>query len=199
VAGLKQHALRYPYAEDAVRALRVGDAVRLSGLLFVGRDRLHKHLAEGGACPVDLRDGGIYHCGPVALKRGRSWAITAAGPTTSIREEPYMAGIIRDYGVRLVIGKGGMGKRTLAACREHGCVYLHAVGGAACYHASCVRRVRAVHFADTFGLAEALWELEVDGLEAVVTMDSTGASLHDRVLARSRRSLRALLAGAGEG
>src|SRR5258705_11126170 len=123
-----------PCSEEKIRSLKVGDAVEISGVIFTGRDAVHKHLHEGGALPaeVKLRDGVVYHCGPVVMKdeQGR-WKVTAAGPTTSIREEPYQADIIKEFSLRGVIGKGGMGERTAPACKEHGCVYLQAIGGAA--------------------------------------------------------------------
>ena len=133
--------LRFPFSEEKIRALKVGDEVLISGVVFTGRDAVHKYLHEGGALPegVTLHDGIIYHCGPVMLKQeDGSYKCTAAGPTTSIREEPYQWQIIRDHGVRGVIGKGGMGAKTQAACKEYGCVYLHGVGGAAQVLADCV-------------------------------------------------------------
>lgn len=185
--------LTIPLTEETVRALRVGDEVALSGVVFTGRDAVHKYLHEGGALPpgVSLRDGVIYHCGPVTLKSPTGeWVVTAAGPTTSIREEPYQGQIIRDHGIRAVIGKGGMGERTLEACRAHGCVYLHAVGGAAQVLAECVRRVRHVHFLEKFGAPEAIWELEIVDFPAVVTIDAHGNSLHRDVAERSAAVLR---------
>jgi fumarate hydratase class I len=118
-----------------------------------------------------------------------SYQCTAAGPTTSIREEPYQWQVIRDFGLRAVIGKGGMGDRTLAACQEHGCVYLHAIGGAAQVLAECVKRVRNVYFMKEFGSPEAIWELEVENFPAVVTIDAHGNSLHREVLAASTAKL----------
>jgi fumarate hydratase class I len=115
--------------------------------------------------------------------------VIAAGPTTSIREEPYQADVIKNYGVRAVIGKGGMGSKTLAALREHGCVYLHAVGGAAQIYAKCIERVLGVHMLDRFGSPEAVWELQVKDFPVVVTMDSHGVSLHEQVERDSRSNL----------
>jgi fumarate hydratase class I len=184
--------LTSPFTEAKIRALKVGDEVEITGVLFTGRDAVHKYLHEGGALPpgVNLREGILYHCGPVVLKDDRGeWKVVAAGPTTSIREEPYQGGIIRNFGLRGVIGKGGMGERTLAACQEHGCVYLHAVGGAAQVLAECIRRVRNVYLQDQFGSPEAIWELEVEGFPAVVTMDSHGRSLHREVFAASQAEL----------
>jgi fumarate hydratase class I len=184
--------LTFPFTEAQVRALKVGDEVSISGIVFTGRDAVHKYMHEGGALPpgVSLRDGIIYHCGPVMMKQADgSCKCTAAGPTTSIREEPYQWQIIRDFGVRGVIGKGGMGDKTLAACKEHGCVYLHAIGGAAQVLAECVKKVRNVYFAEEFGSPEAIWELEIENFPAVVTIDAHGNSLHKEVLAQSQAEL----------
>lgn len=184
--------LTIPITETTICALNVGDEVSLSGIVFTGRDAVHKYLHEGGALPpgVSFRDGILYHCGPVVMKDAQGkWTATAAGPTTSIREEPYQAQIIRDFGLRGVIGKGGMGDRTLAACRDYGCVYLHAVGGAAQVLAECIKSVRGVYLLEEFGAPEAIWEFEVVDFPAVVTMDAHGNSLHQEVLARSQAEL----------
>ncbi len=189
--------LSFPFTEEKIRALKVGDEVLISGVLLTGRDAAHKYLHEGGRLPegVSLRDGIIYHCGPVMMRQPDVlWVCTAAGPTTSIREEPYQARIIRDFGVRGVIGKGGMGERTRAACQEHGCVYLHAVGGAAQVLAERIKKVRAVHFLEQFGSPEAIWELEVEDFPAVVTIDAHGRSLHQDVLKASEAALQQVLA-----
>lgn len=184
--------LSFPFTKDKVQALKVGDEVLISGVVFTGRDAVHKYLHEGGALPegVTLRDGIIYHCGPVMLKQeDGTYKCVAAGPTTSTREEPYQWQIIRDHGVRGVIGKGGMGEKTLEACRDYGCVYLHAVGGAAQVLAEGVKTVRNVYFLEQFGSPEAIWELEVQDFPAVVTIDAHGNSLHKDVLARSQAEL----------
>src|SRR2546421_11929167 len=166
-----------PFPEGKIRALKVGDEVVIPGVVFTGRDAVHKYLHEGGQLPpgVNLRDGILYHCGPVVLKDEQgNWKVTAAGPTTSTREEPYQAKIIKQFGIRGVIGKGGMGDKTLAACKEFGCVYLHAVGGAAQVLAECIKRVRNVYFLDKFGSPEAIWEFEVENFPVVVTIDANG-------------------------
>jgi len=200
MAGVTMKELRYPFSEEAVRALRAGEIVRIFGRVFTGRDRLHKHLAEGGACPVALRDGALYHCGPVVVPQGDGWRVVAAGPTTSAREEPYMAEVIARHGVRLIIGKGGMGAATQAACVRHGCVYLQAVGGAAALLAQRIRRVDGVHFLEAFGATEALWQLEVESFEAVVGIDTHGRNLFDEVKASSGKVLQQLLeTGPGAG
>lgn len=185
-------SLTTPVSESAIRALKVGDQVAVSGRLFTGRDAVHKYLHEGGALPpgVSLKGGILYHCGPVVIKDEQgNWKCVAAGPTTSIREEPYQGQIIRDLGLRGVIGKGGMGEKTLEACRQNGCVYLHAVGGAAQVLAECIQRVPNVYFLEQFGAPEAIWEFEVTGFPVVVTMDSHGNSLHKEVFAASQAEL----------
>lgn len=185
-------SLTLPFTEEKIRSLKVGDAVEISGIVFTGRDVVHKYLHEGGKLPpeVNLRDGIIYHCGPVVIKDDDgNWKVTAAGPTTSIREEPYQWQIIRDFGIRGVIGKGGMGDKTLEACQQYGCVYFHAVGGAAQVLAECIRKVRSVSFLKEFGSPEAIWELEVERFPAVVTMDAHGGSRHKEILAHSQAEL----------
>ena len=184
--------LTTPIGEDAIRQLKVGDEVSINGVLFTGRDAVHKYLHEGGQLPpgVDLKGGILYHCGPVVIKDEQgNWKCVAAGPTTSIREEPYQWQVIRDLGLRGVIGKGGMGEKTLEACKQYGCVYLHAIGGAAQVLAQCVERVPNVFLMEKFGAPEAIWQFEVVNFPAVVTMDSHGNSLHKEVFAASQAEL----------
>ena len=184
--------LKAPFSEEQIRALKVGDAVEISGVLFTGRDAVHKYLHEGGKLPegVNLKEGILYHCGPVVIKDAEgNWKCVAAGPTTSIREEPYQWQVIRDFGLRGVIGKGGMGDKTLQACKQYGCAYLHAVGGAAQVLAECIKRVRNVYLMEKFGAPEAIWEFEVTGFPVIVTIDAHGNSLHKEVLAASQAEL----------
>jgi fumarate hydratase class I len=184
--------LQTPVSEELIRSLKVGDEVEISGTLFTGRDAVHKYLHEGGKLPpgVDLKGGILYHCGPVVIKdEQQNWKCVAAGPTTSIREEPYQWQVIRDFGLRGVIGKGGMGDKTLEACKKNGCVYLHAIGGAAQVLAECITRVRNVYLMEQFGAPEAIWEFEVVRFPSVVTMDANGNSLHKEVLAASQAEL----------
>jgi len=183
----KEIVLQMPLTEEDVRSLKVGDVVILNGEMHTGRDALHKHLMDHDA-PIDLNGGVIYHCGPVMLKDDEGWHVKAAGPTTSIREEPYQGDIMKKFGLRAVIGKGGMGPKTLAALREHGGVYLNAVGGAAQYYAECIKNVNGVDFME-FGIPEAMWHLQVEGFAAIVTMDSHGNSLHADVDKDSKQKL----------
>jgi fumarate hydratase class I len=185
--------LEAPFTEEKIRALHVGDMVQITGLIYTGRDAVHKYLHDGGKPPVDLRDSIIYHCGPVVVKEGGKWVVKAAGPTTSIREEPYQGPLMEQYGIRAVIGKGGMGAKTLQYCQKVGGVYLHAVGGAAQVLAERVVAVKGVHLAEKFGSPEAIWEFQVERFPAVVTMDSHGGSLHAHVLEESAAKLKQLL------
>ena len=202
--------LTVPITEEQVRGLKVGDQVLVSGIIFTGRDAAHKYMMDNfikGECPpaekatYDVLKKGlagsvIYHCGPVVRKReDGKYEFVAAGPTTSIREEPYQADVIGHFGVRGVIGKGGMREKTLAGCREHGAVYLHAIGGAATLIAESVKEVVDVHKLD-FGVPEAMWEIRVEDFPCVVTMDAHGNSLHDKVRAESEKKLAELLAHA---
>lgn len=181
--------LQAPFTEDKIRSLKVGDMVEITGVIFTGRDAVHKWLHEGNKPPVSFKDGIIYHCGPVMIKEKGKWVAKAAGPTTSIREEPYQAGIIEKFGLRAVIGKGGMGDKTRQACEKHGCVYLHAVGGAAQVLAESIKEVQNVHGFDQFGSPEAIWELRVENFPVVVTIDAHGNSLHKEVEASSSAKL----------
>ncbi len=202
--------LNIPIGEADLRALHVGDSVKLDGIIVTARDAAHKYMTENfiksAAVPeaeqalyarlkACLEGGVIYHCGPVVRQDADgAWHFVAAGPTTSIREEPYQAGVIAHFGLRAVVGKGGMGAQTLAACQEHGAVYLHAIGGAATLIAESVKEVVAVHKLE-FGVPEAFWVIRVAGFPTVVTMDSHGLSIHEEIRAASEAKLAALIGG----
>jgi len=202
--------INLPMSEEVARSLKVGDPVSLNGVMVTGRDTVHKWLVDTfikQTRPVQgddlqvydaikslLSDSAIYHCGPVVSGLDtRQYRFVAAGPTTSIREEPYQGDVMRHFNLRGVIGKGGMGSKTLAACQEVGGVYLHAIGGAASLIAQSVTRVLDVHKLD-FGVPEALWVIEVQEFPAVVTMDAHGGSLHALIDEQSRAVLEELLA-----
>lgn len=189
--------LKLPADEKTIRALKVGDFVELSGRMITGRDAAHKWLIEAHRDEVApfLENSVIYHCGPVVAKtEDGGWKFVAAGPTTSIREEPYQADVICNYRLRGVIGKGGMGKKTLDGLARGGAVYLHAIGGAAQVLAAAVTRVERVFMLEEFGVPEALWVIQVERFPVVVSMDSHGGSLHDEVEAASKSRLEELLA-----
>ena len=197
-------------SDDVIRDLKVGDPVLLSGVMITGRDTVHKWMAETfvkktrqpegddlavyEAIRPILNGGAIYHCGPVVAGLDtKQYRFVAAGPTTSTREEPYQGDVMRHFNLKAVIGKGGMGAKTLAACKEAPGVYLHAIGGAAALIAQTVTSVKGVYKLD-FGVPEAMWVIEVKDFPAVVTMDAHGDSLHARIEAKSKGVLDQLTA-----
>lgn len=201
-----------PISAEVVRELKVGEPVALNGIMLTGRDAAHKWLIETFIKKTrqpqddDLQvyaelkkhlDGGvIYHCGPVVAGLDtKNYRFVAAGPTTSIREEPYQADVMRHFNARGVIGKGGMGPKTLQGCQEVPFVYLHAIGGAASYIAQAVQKVLGVYKLE-FGVPEAMWLIEVKDFPVVVTMDAHGNSQHVTIEQQSRQVLEELLAKA---
>lgn len=177
-----------PLHADVIKGLSVGDMVSLSGRIVTGRDQVHKYLASGGEVPIDLEGLVIYHCGPVVIRDNDKWRIVAAGPTTSMREEPYEAGVISRFKPAAIMGKGGMGDKTLKSLSDSGCIYLHATGGAAQYLAECIIDVEDMYLGE-FGQPEAMWVLSVKNFPALVTMDSRGRSLHKEIKDSSYRRL----------
>ena len=185
--------LKYPFSKDDVKDLKVGDMVLISGKMYTGRDAVHHRIHNGTKPPVDLKNQIIYHCGPVVIEHGDGrYEVKAAGPTTSIREEPYQWEVMRDYGIIGVIGKGGMGAKTLQGCKDYGCVYMHAIGGAAQVLAEKIKSVDNVYWRD-LGSPEAIWELTVEDFPVVITMDSHGNSLHADVEGKSSEIFKGLL------
>ena len=189
--------LNIPISEEEIRDLRVGDAVQISGIATTGRDAAHKYMVETlikGAKSLSgedqtmfdelnsiLNGGAIYHCGPIVRNDEGTWSIVSSGPTTSIRDEIYQDKVIEAFKVREVIGKGGMGPRTLAACQEFGAVYLHGIGGAGVYNAAAMVEVIDVFKKEEFGLPEAFWKVRFEDFAGIVTMDSHGKSLHEEL------------------
>ncbi len=202
------HRLTTPISDEEIRALHVGDTVYLNGIVVTGRDAAHKYMIEHFIRnePTDPEDialleklrgllngGVLYHCGPVVKKNeDGSWTFVAAGPTTSIREEVYEADVIRFFNLKGVIGKGGMGPNTLKACMEQPAVYFHAIGGAATLIAQSVKEVVDVFKLD-FGVPEAMWVIRVEDFPVVVTMDSHGQSIHEKIQQESEERFKELL------
>ncbi len=202
-------SLRIPIQDEEIRALKTGDPVMLTGVILTGRDAAHKwmietfieksrppqgdDLATYAAIKPLLQGGIIYHCGPVVKKlENGDYKFVAAGPTTSIREEPYQGRVMEHFNIKGVIGKGGMGAQTLAACQTVPGVYFSAIGGAATLIAESVQKVRTVYKME-FGVPEAIWVLEVKNFPVVVTMDSHGSSLHDTIAEKSAKVLAEIL------
>ena len=196
--------LSYPFTEKAIRSLKAGDAVSISGRIYTGRDKFHKYFADGGKLPVDFRNGALYHCGPVCVSAKPSpssrllplFTVVSAGPTTSVRENAYEPDFIAKSGVRLIIGKGGMDSKTLAAMKQYGCVYIQAVGGAGALYASSVKKVAGVSLLEEFGAAEAVWHFEVEDFRGIVAMDAKGRSLFTEIQEFSQKQQQQLQEGA---
>ncbi|MBN1756636.1 fumarate hydratase C-terminal domain-containing protein [bacterium] len=175
--------LKTPISEEDIRKLRCGDVVGLSGIIVTARDAGHKLMVEERPQFLDeyLNGGIIYHCGPVVKNENGVWSFVSAGPTTSIREEPYQAAVIESYHLRGMIGKGGMGAKTLNACQHFGACYFHAIGGAGTLIAKSVKEIINVFKLEEFGTPEAFWVCRAENFPVIVTMDSQGESLHERV------------------
>lgn len=201
--------LTTPISDEEIKKLKVGDSVLLSGLMITGRDAAHKWIEDNFLHPVSqpssedqeifkaiqpiLNGGLIYHCGPVVAGLDtKNYRFVAAGPTTSIREEPYQADVMKLFNLKGVIGKGGMASKTLQACQEVPAVYFHAIGGAAALAAAAVKEVIGVYKLD-LGVPEAMWVIRVENFPVVVTMDSHGESLHEKVKTESTKVLERLL------
>ena len=188
-------SLTTPLREEVVRKLRVGDLVAVTGTVVTARDRAHAYLAGGDVrseLPFDLAGGVIYHCGPIARRTPAGLTVVSAGPTTSARMAPYEAAVVERYGVRALIGKGGLPEEFLDTFARLGCVYLSAYGGCGALYARHIRRVRQIFKEEEFGSPEAFWVLEVERFPAIVSMDARGGSRHREVWERSREALRDL-------
>jgi fumarate hydratase class I len=203
--------LNIPISEEEIRNLHVGDAVQISGIATTGRDAAHKYMVEtlikgaGSLSGEDqtmfdelnsiLNGGAIYHCGPIVRNDEGTWSIVSSGPTTSIRDEIYQDKVIEAFKVRVVIGKGGMGPRTLAACQKFGAVYLHGIGGAGVYNAAAMAEVIDVFKKEEFGLPEAFWKVRFEDFAGIVTMDSHGKSLHEELGEKFDKQFKSLISG----
>jgi tartrate/fumarate subfamily iron-sulfur-dependent hydro-lyase beta chain len=201
--------LNIPITEEQILSLRAGDAVEISGIATTGRDAAHKYLVERlieGKRPLAAEDqriydeltaiyrgGAIYHSGPIVRNADGRWSIVSSGPTTSIRDEIYEDKVIAHFGLRVVIGKGGMGPRTLAACKAHKAVYVHGIGGAGVTNARAMVEVLDVFKKEEFGLPEAFWKIRFDHFPGIVTMDAHGRSLHEELDKSFDERLAALL------
>ncbi|MCL5063307.1 MAG: FumA C-terminus/TtdB family hydratase beta subunit [Nitrospiraceae bacterium] len=194
---LNPKSLNTPLSKEDVLNLKVGDMVLISGQIVTGRDKIHKFLVherpDKKDIPFELHGGIIYHCGPIIKKIDDTYTLIAAGPTTSMRVEMYEAEVIKTYGIRGIIGKGGMGEKTLNAMKEQGCVYFHTISGAAAYLADRIKNVRDGWKIEEFGAPEAMWLLEAEDFPAIVTMDAHGNSLHRDIEKISLRRLKEII------
>jgi len=182
---MAEYRLKTPISEEDIRKLHVGDTIYISGTMVTARDSAHKRALEffrrGEPLPVNLEGGVVYHCGPLAMKEDDEWRVVAAGPTTSARMEMFEADFIKAYGVRVVVGKGGMGQKTTDAMKEYGAVYAAFTGGAAVLAAQAIKRVVGVEWLD-LGVPEALWIFEVEDFGPLtVAIDAHGNNLLEDV------------------
>lgn len=194
---LNPKSLNTPLSKEDVLNLKVGDMVLISGQIVTGRDKIHKFLVherpDKKDIPFELHGGIIYHCGPIIKKIDEKYTLIAAGPTTSMRVEMYEAEVIKTYGIRGIIGKGGMGEKTLNAMKEQGCVYFHTISGAAAYLADRIKNVIDRWKIEEFGAPEAMWLLEAEDFPAIVTMDAHGNSLHRDIEKISLKRLKEII------
>lgn len=185
--------LNTPLSKESVLSLKVGEMVLISGVIYTGRDKVHKFLVnekpDRSVMPFDLTDGVIYHCGPIIKKIEETYKIIAGGPTTSSRVDLYEPEVIRHYGLRAIVGKGGMSNETIMAMKEYGCVYLNAISGAAVYLADSIKNVIGGWMVEEFGAPEAMWALEVQDFPAIVTIDAHGNSLHQKIKDESLKNI----------
>jgi len=172
--------------------LKIGDKVELSGTLFTARDKAHLYLLESNGLKEKLKNGIIYHCGPIVKKELFGYKIISAGPTTSERLSLYAPEIIKKYKIKAIIGKGGMDKKTSQAMKKYGCVYFAAIGGIGTLIASSIKKVNNV-YKEEFGMPEAIYELEVENMPLIVAMDTKGNSIYEDVLKSSKKEYRKLI------
>ncbi len=193
----KTKVITLPLSRRDVLSLAVGEMVLINGQIVTGRDSLHKFLFDEKPSlkkiPFNFEGTILYHCGPIIKKTAKGFELIAGGPTTSMRVEMYEHQIISEYGLRGIMGKGGMGKQTLNALKKNGCVYLHTIGGAAIYLADRVKRVVGVWKLEEFGMAEAMWVFDVEDFPAIVTMDAHGRSLHEEIERNSYNEFKKLI------
>ncbi len=184
-----EQVLTTPISEQVVRSLHVGDVIYITGTMFTARDAAHLMMLERGA-PFPVDGLVLYHCGPVVKKNGTQWRVVSAGPTTSARMDPFENEFLERFPVRMIVGKGGMGKETLLALQKVGAVYAHYTGGAGALAGQAIGRVIDVHWLTELGIPEAMWVFAVERFgPLVVTMDSHGNSLYDRLEAQVKQNL----------
>ncbi|RLF39329.1 MAG: fumarate hydratase [Thermoplasmata archaeon] len=170
-----------PLDEEKIRNLHIGDILFLSGKLFTARDKAHKKILSIEKIPFNPKDMALFHCGPLMEKNKSGWKVISAGPTTSSRMEPFEADVIRKLGIRIIIGKGGMGEKTLKALEKYSCVYLAYPGGAGALAADKIEKVENVYWLEELGILEAVWIFKVkDFGPLVVAMDSHGETLYPK-------------------
>jgi len=190
--------IKTPISCEEIRRMKVGETFYVSGIIFTARDMAHKRLKEliehGEEVSFNLDGGIIYHCGPIVRRlESGGWEVVAAGPTTSMRMESYEWLAIKNLGVKVVVGKGGMGERTRDACKKYCAIYATYPGGAALKAAKCIREVESVYWSD-LGSVEAVWKFRVEKFgPLIVVIDSNGNDLIENVRRKSENRMKELL------
>ena len=179
------YRLSTPISEETVRKLKVNDTVYLSGTIVTARDAAHRRALQfhekGKQLPLSLDGLAVFHCGPLMKKESDGWRVVAAGPTTSSRMELFEDQFIKQFSVRVIVGKGGMGKKTVDAMKQYGAVYGAFTGGAAVLAAKAIKQVKGVEWSD-LGMPEAMWILEVEEFGPLtVAIDTHGNNLFKNV------------------
>jgi fumarate hydratase subunit beta len=179
------YKLKTPISEEDVRKLKMNDALYITGTMVTARDSAHKRalglFKEGKEMPINLEGLAVFHCGPIVRKEGDKWTVVAAGPTTSTRMDLFEDEFIKAFKIRVVIGKGGMGRRTTEGMKKYGAIYGAFTGGAAVLAANAIKNVRSVKWLD-LGMPEALWIFEVENFGPLtVAIDTYGNNLFEEV------------------
>jgi fumarate hydratase subunit beta len=195
---IKEQIIETPVDKKIIKNLNIGDVIRISGIIFTLRDKAHQKAIElykkKKKLPVDINNGVIFHCGPIARKTGKGWQIISGGPTTSMRMEKYEGVFIRYFNVSVIIGKGGMGESTAQACKEKGTVYCTFTGGAGALAAKSIKSVENVFWLDELGMPEALWVLKVENFgPLIVTIDAKGRNFTKMVKEEAKKRISQLL------
>lgn len=190
------YKLTTPISEEQIRKLKANDVVYITGTLVTARDQAHKRAlqfhSEGKKLPIDLEGLAVFHCGPIVKKEGDKWRVVAAGPTTSTRMDIFEDEFIKNFKVRVIIGKGGMGRRTTDAMKQFGAIYGAFTGGAAVLAAKAIKNVRTVEWFD-LGMPEALWIFEAEEFGPLtVAIDSHGNNLFEDVNAKTEENRKAI-------
>jgi len=179
------YKLKTPISEEEIRKLSVNDVLYVSGTMVTARDQAHRraleHFKQGKTLPINLEGSAVFHCGPLMKRVNEKWIVVAAGPTTSTRMDIFEDEFIKDFKVRVIIGKGGMGRRTTEAMAKYGAVYGAFTGGAAVLAAKAVKNVRNVEWYD-LGMPEAMWVLDVEEFGPLsIAIDSHGNNLFEDI------------------
>ena len=171
-----------PVSEEDVKKLHTGDIIYVSGRIFTARDEAHHLMLEKNNVPFDPSDMALFHCGPLMKKTGDKWEVVSAGPTTSSRMELFEDKFLEKYNVKVIIGKGDMGKNTQKALQKYISIYASYTGGAGALAADKVEEVEDVYWLDKLGMPEAVWIFRVKEFgPLVVAIDSHGKSIYKKI------------------